>query len=509
VFNPYSGVKTSILILDKRVHKQTDSVLFVKVQNDGFNLGAQRRAVAGNDLPEATRLLRSWITAPLAFEGDGAMAQAVARNVICKSGDFNLSGERYVAAIVQNTEHELVRLGDICEVNPRKSEIDNLPGQTRVSFVPMKDLGENSSNFVPQEERSIDELRQGAYTYFRDGDVLVAKVTPCFENGKAGIARNLLNGVGFGSSEYYVLRPSARLLPELLYYFMTSPHFKAIAVPAMTGTGGLQRVPKSLVEEFKIALPPLEVQQQIVAEIEGYQKVIDGARQVIENYKPHIAMDPTWPIKTLRDACDAILTGPFGTALHESDYVADGIPVINPKNIVEGRISREGAKAVAAQTRDRLQEFTVRENDIVIGRRGEMGRCAVVTSDMNGWLCGTGCFVIRLNDQCDTRFAHLQISSPAVKGYLEAQAVGVTMMNLNQGILSSLQFPLPPIETQRAIVAEIEAEQTLVNANRELIRRMEAKIKAAIDRVWGSEPQAGAANPSPAATITQPAEAMP
>jgi len=180
------------------------------------------------------------------------------------------------------------------------------------------------------------------------------------------------------------------------------------------------------------------------------------------------------------------LTGPFGTALHESDYVSDGIPVINPKNIVNGVILKVGAKAVSEAKRDSLQEFTVRENDIVIGRRGEMGRCAIVTSEMNGWLCGTGCFVIRLNDACDTRFAHLQISSPKVKAHLEAQAVGVTMMNLNQGILSGIQFPLPDLETQRAIVAEIEAEQALVAANRELIRRMEAKVKAAIDRVWGA-----------------------
>jgi len=251
-------------------------------------------------------------------------------------------------------------------------------------------------------------------------------------------------------------------------------------------SGSMKNIAKPQFLSVQIPLPPLEVQHQIVAEIEGYQKIIDGARQVLDNYSPHIAVDPTWPIRTLSDACKAILTGPFGTALHESDYVAEGIPVINPKNIVDGQISRDGAKAVAPETRDRLQEFTVRENDIVIGRRGEMGRCAVVTADMNGWLCGTGCFVIRLNEQCDTRFAHLQISSPAVKAYLEAQAVGVTMMNLNQGILSSLQFPLPDLEIQRAIVAEIEAEQTLVAANRELIRRMEAKVKAAIDRVWGS-----------------------
>ena len=150
-----------------------------------------------------------------------------------------------------------------------------------------------------------------------------------------------------------------------------------------------------------------------------------------------------------------------------------------------GVILKDGAKTVAESTRDRLQEFTVRENDIVIGRRGEMGRCALVTSEMNGWLCGTGCFVVRLKMECDVRFVHLQIASPRVKELLEMQAVGVTMMNLNQGILSGIQFPLPDLATQRAIVAEIEAEQALVNANRELIRRMEAKVKAAIDRVWG------------------------
>jgi type I restriction enzyme M protein len=281
VFNPYSGVKTSVLILDKRVHKQTDQVLFVKVQNDGFNLGAQRRAVANSDLPEAARLLRGWMTAPKAFEGDTPLAQAVERARIGEGGDFNLSGERYVAGIAAHSRYETVRVADVCAINPRKSELDTLPANTRVSFVPMKDLAENSSSFIPQETRALEEVRQGAYTYFCNGDVLVAKVTPCFENGKAGVACNLSNGIGFGSSEYYVLRPSERLLPDLLYHFITSPAFRAIATPAMTGTGGLQRVPKVIVEEFQIPLPPLEVQHQIVAEIEGYQASIEEHRKAI------------------------------------------------------------------------------------------------------------------------------------------------------------------------------------------------------------------------------------
>ena len=92
--------------------------------------------------------------------------------------------------------------------------------------------------------------------------------------------------------------------------------------------------------------PPLEVQREIVAEIEGYQKVIDGARVVVENYRPHIVIDPDWPMVELGDICEGIVTGPFGSALHQSDYVDDGIPVINPQNIIDGTISTDHVKMV-------------------------------------------------------------------------------------------------------------------------------------------------------------------
>jgi restriction endonuclease S subunit len=224
-----------------------------------------------------------------------------------------------------------------------------------------------------------------------------------------------------------------------------------------------------------------------VAEIEGYQKVISGARAVLDHYRPHIPIHPDWPMVELGDVCEAIITGPFGSALHQSDYVDKGIPVINPANIVDGAISTEGVKMVSPATRDQLKEFTVRTDDIVIGRRGEMGRCGVVTSEMDGWLCGTGSFVIRLKDKCLARFAFFQIVSPKVKQYLEEQAIGVTMKNLNQGILSAIQIPLPPLASQQAIVAEIEAEQALVAANRELITRFEQKIQATLARIWGAD----------------------
>ena len=481
VFNPYSGVKTSILILDKRLHKQLDSVLFVKVQNDGFNLGAQRRAVVDSHLPEATRLLRSWMASPEKFEGNGVMAQAVERSRIGESGDFNLSGERYVAIDTADSNYPLIKLDALCLIerggSPRPIQDYMTDDPNGINWIKIGDAPANSKYITSTREKIKPEGAQRSRAV-KPGDFILSN--------SMSFGRPYIMAIdGCIHDGWLLLRARAgNLLKDYLYLALGSSKVYEQFVRSATG-GVVNNLNIGLVKEVSIPLPPLEVQHQIVTEIEGYQKIVDGARQVLDNYKPHIAIDPSWRIKTLGDACKAILTGPFGTALHESDYVEEGIPVINPKNIVDGQILKAGAKAVSAETRDRLQEFTVRENDIVIGRRGEMGRCAVVTSEMNGWLCGTGCFVIRLNEECDTQFAHFQISSPAVKACLEAQAVGVTMMNLNQGILSSIQLPLPNLDTQRAIVAEIEAEQALVNANRELIRRMEAKIKAAIDRVWG------------------------
>jgi type I restriction enzyme M protein len=483
VFNPYSGVKTSILFMDKRVHKQTDKILFVKVQNDGFNLGAQRRAVANSDLPEATRVLRVWMTSPDEFFVDGSMAQAVERNRVGEGGDFNLSAERYIAPAFAHTQFDVVRIADICDINPQKSDIDNLPPNTRVSFVPMKDLAEDSSWFKSQEERTIEDVRQGAYTYFRDGDVLVAKVTPCFENGKAGVARNLLNGIGFGSSEYFVLRPSVKLMPELLYHFLASPWFKDVATPAMTGTGGLQRVPRKTLEEFRIPLPPLHVQHEIIAEIASYQNVIDGAKQVLDNYVPRFAVDPDWPLVKIGEIA-SIRSG--GTPDRSVDaYWGGDIPWIKT-----GQINYEViAKAEEFITQAGLESSAARifpAGTILMAMYGQgvtRGRVAL----------------LGINAATNQACAAIEVKSPdinrdflywALAGKYEhfraiSESRGGNQSNLNAQLIREVAIPVPPLISQHRIVAEIASEQVWVSGNRELVDRMTAKIRLTIDRLWG------------------------
>jgi len=465
VFNPYSGVKTSILILDKTLARKSHTIAFFKIENDGFGLGAQRREIDKNDLPqvqaEIGEYLRRLQAGDTVGDFDPTWGLIVAKEKIVANGDYNLSGERYRENGTRQSAFPLRKFEEVCTLEYGLS----LPKDRRIEG-PFPVVGSN-----------------GITGYHRD--FLVQG--PAIVVGRKGSAGEVtwIDQSCFPIDTTYFIKLKNAVSSDLRYIYWI---LKTLNLQELRGGAGIPGLNRSDVyEAHKIPLPPLEVQKQIVAEIEGYQKVINGARAVIDNYCPHIPIYPDWPMVALGEVCEAILTGPFGSSLHQSDYVENGIPVINPQNIIDGAIITDGAKMVSVDTRERLQEFTVHENDIVIGRRGEMGRCAVVTSEMSGWLCGTGSFVIRLKAQCDVWFAFFQISSPKVKAYLEEQAVGVTMKNLNQGILSAIPIPLPPLATQQAIVAEIEAEQGLVNANRELIARFEKKIQATLARIWGEE----------------------
>jgi len=291
VFQPYSGVKTSILILDMALAKRAAHVAFFKVEHDGYDLGAQRRPTERNDLPRAQAEVGEYLRRLRAGEAVAGFAptlgQVVAKERVAADGDYNLSGERYREGGMKTHSFPLVRIGEVCTINPRKNEIADLSPATFVSFVPMADMNENQMIFQANKQKPLSEL-SSSYTYFVDNDVLLARVTPCFENGKAGIARGLRNGVGFGSSEFYVFRCGDRVLPEWIYFCIVHPLFRNSAIAQMTGTGGLQRVPRAFVTDFQIPLPPLEIQREIVAEIEGYQKVIDRAQAEIEKYERKI-----------------------------------------------------------------------------------------------------------------------------------------------------------------------------------------------------------------------------
>ncbi len=487
-FNPYSGVKTSILILDRALAHRCNTIAFFKVENDGYGLGAQRRIIDKNDLPQVQTELAAYLQAlrngqpTETILAHTSTAQLVPKERIAANGDYNLSGERYREGGAMTNIFPLVKLSEVCTVNPRKSQLTGKP-EMRVSFVPMADLNEHRISFQPRDEKQLAEV-SASYTYFENNDVLLAKVTPCFENGKAGIARDLHNGIGFGSSEFYVLRSNGRVLPEWVYFCVMHPLFRDAAVAQMTGTGGLQRVPRDYVENFQIPLPPLEVQKEIVAEIEGYQKVIDGARAVIDNYRPHIPIDPGWEVEPL----SALFSTKSGTTPSRSrpDYFRNGtIPWVKTLDLRDGPI-RSTDEKITLQALDDTHLSILPVGTVLVAMYGgfnQIGRTGVLEVEATHNQAMTA---LLPTPRVVPYFLNAMLVT--AKDYWKKVANSTRKdPNITKTDVMNFMIPLPPLATQQAIVAEIEAEQALVGANRELIARFEKKIQATLARVWGEE----------------------
>lgn len=496
VFNPYSGVKTSILILDKRVHKQTDSVLFVKVQNDGFNLGAQRRAVANSDLPEATRLLRSWLTAPQAFGGDGVMAQAVARSRIGEGGGFNLTGERYVAsAIGATSKYALAPIGELCDLfNGRPFRPEEWEGadSAGLPIIRIQNLNnaKNAFNYFTGAVSEKNLVASGDLLFSWSGSRGTSFGAHIWSGPQAVLNQHIFKVVVNGAKvdKRYMLHALNRAVDEI--------------EENLHGGVGLVHITKGNLEKISVPVPPLDIQHGIVAEIEVYQKVIDGARQVVNSYKPNLSLDSSWPVLPLL----ALLEGKpkNGYSGQPVDYPTD-TRVLSLSATTSGVLDLAKFKYLDEKI---APDATCRckRNDIYLQRgntRELVGTAAIFDTDAEGFIYPDLMIRVRADEtKIGSRFLLHVLQSSSARDYLIRHAVGAagSMPKINQGIVEGIPIPVPPLATQRAIVKEIEAEQALVNANRELIRRMEAKIKACIDRVWGGD---APPPPTPAAEATK------
>jgi len=176
-------------------------------------------------------------------------------------------------------------------------------------------------------------------------------------------------------------------------------------------------------------------------------------------------------------------TGPFGSAVHKSDYTADGVPVINPMHIVDSSFVPTQTMTLTEAAAKRLPEFRLKSGDVVIGRRGDMGRCAVVEDAQSGWLCGTGSMIIRCARGVSPEFIQRILSSPRAIAAIEDASVGSTMINLNQGVLAGLMVQLPPPEEQSAITAALSDVDALISALDRLIAKKRDLKQAAMQQL--------------------------
>ena len=166
----------------------------------------------------------------------------------------------------------------------------------------------------------------------------------------------------------------------------------------------------------------------------------------------------------ISEIVDDIRIGPFGTALHKADYISGGIPVINPQHISGLSINANTKVTISREKAAELASYRLEENDIIMGRRGEMGRVAPVTNAEAGWICGTGSIIFRLKPEYDAFFYAQILSAPNIVHYLEDNATGTTMKNLNENIVKHIPVPKITRELQKDIVSNLEAQSSVCDS---------------------------------------------
>jgi type I restriction enzyme S subunit len=192
-----------------------------------------------------------------------------------------------------------------------------------------------------------------------------------------------------------------------------------------------------------------------------------------------------WRTAPLAEFASLVSTGPFGSILHKSDYVKCGVPLVNPINIVGDRIVPDPKKLIGSQTVARLASYILKAGDIVVGRRGEIGRCAVVGPDEGGWICGTGCFFIRPLPTIDPHFIARLIGSEKYREKLVRAATGSTMLNLSNTTLGNLLVSVPPLEDQRRIVDILDRAASIRRLQRQAQETACQNVPALFNRLFG------------------------
>ena len=455
VFNPYSGVKTSILLFDKTFAKQKDEILFVKISNDGYDLGAQRREINGSDIPEIINIIKDY------KEGKDVSANdlvTIAAKKDIAVQDYILVGEKYKEDVILNTDYPIVELSKVCEILAGNSapQDNKLFANGKYPFFRTADVGKVhlSDNLVD----SIDYLNEEGI----NGLKLFPKGTILFP--KSGASTFLNHRAVLGVNAYVsshlacIICDESKVNNKYLYRVLINIDAKSLTADQAYPSLNLKQI-----SGIRIPLPPLHIQEEIVKEIEGYQKIIDGAKQVVENYKPTFKIDPSWNIKLLEDIV-SIRTGK-----------------------IDVNLAKENGKYpffTCAKAPYYINEYAFDCEALMLA-----GNNATADYDIKHYKGKFNAYqrtyVITINDNDVAKYEYLKIIMESNLGNLKSSSVGSQTKYLTLGVIKSLKIPLPPLSIQQQIAEQISEEISIVNQNKRLIGIFEQKIKDKISEVWG------------------------
>lgn len=385
-----------------------------------------------------------------------------------------------------NSDWEQVRLRYVALLNPGKSEVGHVSEDTAVSFIPMEEVEEDGT-FNGSDEKLLGEVYSG-YTYFRDGDVLVAKITPCFENGKGALVDDLTNGLGFGSTEFHVLRASKQIEPRFLFYLTRTHPFRDVGAAMMTGAAGQKRVPDDFLANLMIPCPSRPTQlrvanfldektaqiDELIAKKERLIELLEEKRAALINRAVTKGLNPDVPMKdsgipwigeipehwdvTKLKFIAANLQGRLVVQPHlyftNSD---DGVPIVFGYNIRRGKIEQDGLDYITHEADHRHKHARVRAGDLLTVRVGEPGMTAVVPESLDGCHFASTMW-IHQSDRFSSDWLSHSMNSNLIQHQIDLVNYGAAQTQFNIGDAKNFLLPFPPLHEQQKIAAYISRE---------------------------------------------------
>lgn len=487
VFQPYSGVKTSILFFDNEVSKKSDHLLFIKIQNDGFDLGAQRRNVIGSDLPLALEVLTKYkkhhesnSTTSIGGWPEGEYqidtypnCFFVSKKEISKTGDYNLSGDRYrIPTDYSNAKWPMVELKEICEIESGSRDRGGAVTKGIFSIGGEQISKDNEIRFLKMKyitEKHFSEMKKGILA---NGDVLMVKDGAT--TGKMGFWNYAYKAAV--NEHVYIFRANNLVLPQYLFIALKSDRFQYELKPYIKGIiGGVSLE----IKRIEIPYPPLEIQKQIIDEVSNYQNIIDGAKQITANWKPKINFDPEWE-KVKIENITSLVRGSSPRPQGDQRYYGGTIPRLMVSDVTRDGmyttpkidfLTEEGAKL----------SRPMKKGEVVMAVSGNPGLPSILAVDA----CIHDGFVgfRELSPKLLPEFLYYVLIYQ--KESNNSQSVGAVFKNLTTDQIKQFDIPIPTLDIQRQIVGKIEAERMSVESAKKLIEIYEEKIKNKIGEVWG------------------------
>lgn len=378
-----------------------------------------------------------------------------------------------------------VRLGEACQINPRRPSLDVNP-TTEVTFVPMSAVDAELGIIYTPEIKPFSAVKTG-YTYFEENDVLFAKITPCMENGKSAVARGLLNNIGFGSTEFHVLRPIDSVLSEWIWLYVRKKDFRESARAAFRGGVGQQRVPAEFLQEACIPLPPLNEQRRIVAKVEMLMEQVREARclrqKAVEDTDrlwqavladtfpcPGTDLPPNWRWVRLGEVASRPQYGFTKSAtLHPI-----GPKFVRITDITSGEIDWSKVPYCECDTK-KLGKYRLYPGDVLFARSGSVGATILIKETPYDAVFASYLIRVRFRESVLSEFTNLLLKAPVCQRQLIPQ--GAAQKNINARLIESILIPLPPMSEQRRIVAYLKVVQKKIKFLEESQAQFETELQ--------------------------------